>query len=116
MNRWQHHAGAAGERGYARSRNHGRVIIAVRARKDIETLPRLFGLIAQRGLIPSQMWYREEGGALFLDLEIEPFDALDLQRLIQKLRSAVLIDRVLVVEELRAPGASWASARGGSHS
>lgn len=81
-----------------------KALIAIRACKDIETLPRVLGLIAQRGLIPRQMSCRQGAQALFIDIEVELNDGLDLENLLEKLRSGVLVERALLVGEFRQPG------------
>jgi len=78
-----------------------KAFIAIRAIKDVETLPRIFGLIAQRGVIPTQLVCRQGKGALFIDIEVELEDGLDLEKLLAKLRSGVLVERALLVGQFR---------------
>jgi len=80
---------------------HAKAFIAIRASKDVETLPRVLGLIAQRGLIPTQLMCRQGKKALFIDIEVEPRDGLDVEKLIAKLRSGVLVERALLVGQFR---------------
>jgi acetolactate synthase regulatory subunit len=76
--------------------------IAIRGQAVPEALPRILGLIAQRGLIPHQFGWRRDGDRLCVDLQVET-DAHVLDLLVAKLDALVLVERAWIVASTPAP-------------
>lgn len=72
-------------------------LFCVRAALNVESLPRIVGLFAQRGIVPKQLTCRSAGTYLIVDLEIAVSDDAQVEILLQKLRAMVLVDRACIV-------------------
>ncbi|MXO64743.1 hypothetical protein [Altericroceibacterium endophyticum] len=72
-------------------------VIALRAALETETLPRILGLLAQRGIVPTQLSARKCDSCLLVDIEIDERDPEVLNPLMGKLRALMLVDRAMLV-------------------
>lgn len=70
----------------------------IRARLDPQTLLRVAGLFAQRGLIPERIFCRTSGAYFLIDVEVALEDLAAAEILLQKVRSQVLVERADLVE------------------
>lgn len=74
-----------------------RRIYTIRALAEPQSLPRMLGVFAQRSLVPQQVFSREEGEWLVLDVEVDLGDPLLDELVLERLRSLVCVERVSMV-------------------
>lgn len=79
-------------------------IFVMRAACDVESLPRILGLLAQRGIVPIQLNCRRKARSLFVDIEVEGADAPALERLLAKFQAMILIERASLLFSAKSPG------------
>lgn len=70
---------------------------AVRAEANAESLARVIGLFAQRGIFPEQLCCRHATPWLIIDFAVAELDAQTTEILLQKLRAVVAVNRAVVV-------------------
>lgn len=87
-------------------------VLAVRAECDVESLPRIVGLLAQRGIVPTQLNCRRGARSLFVDIEIDGVDEPTLERLVAKIQAILVVERASLVSRQGRPHEAGLRARG----
>ena len=73
-------------------------VFAIRAAQDPQVMLRVAGVFAQRNLVPRQLSCRTSGSCLLIDVEVALGTPEMARRLLEKIRSIVLVERVNLVE------------------